>query len=55
VTRIREINIAINRGRRGLMTRAMLVPAIPHPMKSTLPTGGVHNPILRFKTMMIPK
>jgi len=37
------------------MTRAMLVPAIPHPMNKTLPTGGVHNPMLRFNTMMIPK
>ncbi len=37
------------------MTLVMEVPAIPVPTKSTLPTGGVHNPTQRLVTMMIPK
>ena len=28
---------------------------IPHPRNKTLPTGGVHNPIHRFRTITIPK
>ena len=45
----------INRGRSGFTTLEILVPAIAHPINRTLPTGGVHNPMQRFKTMIIPK
>ncbi|GAI07602.1 unnamed protein product [marine sediment metagenome] len=55
VTRRRERIMAINKGRSGFKTLAILVPAIPHPMNRTLPTGGVHKPMLRFNTMIIPK
>ena len=39
----------------GLMISAIDVLPIPHPTKSTLPTGGVHKPILKFNTMIMPK
>jgi hypothetical protein len=50
-----ERSIAKYRGKRGLKTLEILVPAIPHPTKRTLPTGGVHKPIHRFRTITIPK
>ena len=50
----KAIIIAINRGKRGLITRSILVLAIPIPTKRTEPTGGVHNPIQRLSTIMIP-
>ena len=49
------MSIARKRGKSGFRTLEMLVPAIPHPTKRTVPTGGVHKPMLRFKTIMIPK
>ena len=30
-------------------------PATPHPANKTVPTGGVHSPMHRLRTMMIPK
>ena len=37
------------------MTVVMDVFATPTPTKSTAPTGGVHSPMQRLSTMMIPK
>ena len=50
----KAIIIAINSGNNGLMTFSILVLAIPIPTNKTDPTGGVHKPIQRFSTMMIP-
>ncbi len=47
--------MAKNKGISGLITFCMEVFATPTPTKRTLPTGGVHKPIHKFKIMMIPK
>jgi hypothetical protein len=46
--------MAIKSGSKGFMTFSILVFAIPTPTNKTEPTGGVHNPIQRFRTMIIP-
>ena len=46
--------MAKNKGISGLITFCMEVFATPTPTKRTLPTGGVHKPIHKFKIMMIP-
>ena len=55
VIRRRATIMAMNRGRSGFRTLEILVPAIAHPTKRTVPTGGVHKPMQRLKTRMIPK
>ena len=47
--------IAINKGNKGLKTFSMVVLATPTPTNKTDPTGGVHNPIHKLRTMIIPK
>lgn len=54
VTRKREKIIAKNKGSNGFITFSMVVFATPTPTKSTDPTGGVHKPIDKFKTIIIP-
>ena len=46
--------IAIKRGNKGLITFSMDVFATPIPTKRTEPTGGVHNPMHRLSTIIIP-
>ena len=47
--------IAKNNGMSGLITFCIDVLATPTPTKRTLPTGGVHSPIHKFKIIIIPK
>ena len=47
--------IAAKKGSNGLITFVTEIFATPAPTKSIVPTGGVHNPIQRFNTMIIPK
>src|SRR5690554_291273 len=47
--------MAKKKGRIGRNTLAMVVLATPTPMNSTEPTGGVHTPIQRLVTIIIPK
>lgn len=47
--------MAPNIGSNGLITFSIFTPATLHPIKSTDPTGGVHNPTHRLSTIMIPK
>ena len=46
--------MAINKGSNGFITFSILVFASPIPTNSTDPTGGVHKPMHKFKTIMIP-
>lgn len=55
VIRNRTSIIAAKKGSNGLITFVTEIFATPAPTKSIVPTGGVHNPIQRFNTMMIPK
>ena len=55
MTNKRETIIARNKGISGLMTFCMDVFATPTPTNKTLPTGGVHKPIHKFKIIIIPK
>ena len=55
VIRKSEIIITIKNGIKGLITLTILVLATPTPTNSIDPTGGVHNPMHKFKTNMIPK
>ena len=54
VIRIKAKIIEKNIGSSGRITFSILVFAIPTPTKSTEPTGGVHNPMHRLRTIMIP-
>lgn len=47
--------MAIKKGSNGLTTLEIEVLATPTPMNNTEPTGGVHKPIQRLSTMIIPK
>ena len=47
--------ISTKRGSNGFNTFSMLDLATPTPMNNTDPTGGVHNPMQRLRTIMIPK
>ncbi len=43
------------RGIMGFNTREIGILATPQPINKTEPTGGVHKPILRLRTIIIPK
>lgn len=47
--------MARKKGSKGRKTFAMVVLATPTPINKTEPTGGVHTPIHKFNTIMIPK
>ena len=47
--------IAAKNGSNGFITFVTDIFATPAPTKSIVPTGGVHKPMQRFNTMMIPK
>src|SRR5690554_325075 len=47
--------IARKKGNIGRKTLAMVVLATPTPINNTEPTGGVHTPIHRLVTIIIPK
>ena len=51
----KAIIIAIYIGISGLITFVIGKLATEHPINKTLPTGGVHNPTLKFITIIIPK
>lgn len=55
VTKNKTKIIAIKKGTNGLMTFETEIFATPAPTKRMVPTGGVHKPIQRFNTMIIPK
>ena len=47
--------MANNKGNKGLITSVTDILATPLPTKRIVPTGGVHNPIQRLRTITIPK
>ena len=54
VIKNKEKIIEINKGKSGLKTFSIDVPATPTPTKRTEPTGGVQRPMHKFKTSIIP-
>ena len=54
VISIKETIMAINKDSNGFITFSTLVLASPIPTNRIEPKGGVHKPIHKFKTIMIP-